>query len=77
MSQPTGMCLTDGLILAGQVGDAVPFSRINRRFEEFDVNSTNDRGNRLDSKFASSLRRQEKSVRVSFNVSRLLSNFLL
>ena len=44
MSQPTGMCLTDGQILAGQVGDAAPFSRINRTFEEFDENSTNDRG---------------------------------
>lgn len=36
------MCLTDGQILAGQDGDAVPFSSI--RFEEFDGNSTNDRG---------------------------------
>lgn len=36
------MCLTDGQILAGQDGDAVPFSSI--RFEEFDGNSTYDRG---------------------------------
>lgn len=62
MSQPTGMCLTDGQILAGQVGDAVPFSRINRRFEEFDVNSIGE-----PPRFKPRVPRvrQEKSTRVS------------